>query len=489
MKIKKLIWVWLFFLVPALHAAEVDFDALNAEAKRHLINLINIDTSQPDAVETEAARYIYKELNKHAIDWDFLSPQKGKANLLARIKGSDKNEKPLLLISHFDTADAGDGWAYPPFKATEVLGNIYGLGATDAKNYTAVHLAIFTWLKDQNITPKRDIILLVTSGEEVGSSTGLKWLGDVHWKKINAGYALNEGGGIIKNSPRPIVFAEASTKMYMDIKVTAYGTATHSSIPLNDNAVYRLSQALSKISAYNPEARITPTTREFFKAIAPLQEPDAQTTLNILLYGKEDQAQMAAEIMAKDPFFRSQLKDTINPTVISAGKDAGSASGEASAILNVRLMPTTDPNEFFEELKNLFREDENINLEVLEGPQLPFPKPMDGQDELFAAIRTTATHIMPTAITVPGLSPASGDSEYLRRLGVITYGLGPSMDENDENLTHTANEFISEEDLYEQLHFLLSVINNFALNEPILPHPPTDTVKESSGETTVVYTE
>lgn len=460
------------FTLPA-PAKEAGWDALNAEAKRHLINLLNIDTSLPEPDELAAARYIYKEFNKHGIDWDIFIPEQGRANLLARIKGSDPTQKPLLLISHLDTAPAAEGWSYPPFKATVENGNIYGLGTTDAKNYTAVYVALFTWLKDQKITPKRDLIFLATSGEESGSETGLLWLGGAHWDKINPGYALNEGGGIIKNKDGvDIVFAEASTKMYMDIKVTAYGTGVHSSMPVNDNAVYLLSQALAKIAGYNPPAKLTPTARTFFKAIAPLQDEDGQTTIRFLLTGTPQNSQSAAEIMALDPFFRSQLKDTINPTVLSASKDTGSASGEASAILNVRLLPGSDPDEFFENLKNLFADDENITLEILERPQTPFPQPMDGTDELFASIAKTAQKLIPGAITVPGMSPASGDNEFLRKLGVITYGLGPDMDPLSENTAHAPDEFISEKDLFNQLQFLSGVVFDFAYGQDLLPLAP-----------------
>ena len=467
------------FVAFPVWAEKDDWDTLNAEAKRHLINLLNIDTSIPEPDELSAARYIYKELNKHGIDWDIFIPSQGRANLMARIKGSDPDLKPLMLISHLDTAPAAEGWSYPPFKATVENGNIYGLGATDAKNYTATYLALFTWLKDQKITPVRDIIFLATSGEESGSETGLLWLGGAHWDKINPGYALNEGGGIIKNKDgTDIVFAEASTKMYMDIKVTAYGTGAHSSMPVNDNAVYLLSQALAKIANYNPPAKLTLTARTFFKAIAPLQDEDGRTTINFLLNGTPQNSQSAAEVMALDPFFRTQLKDTINPTVLSASNDTGSTSGEASAILNVRLLPGSDPDEFFENLKNLFTEQDGITLEMLERPQTPFPTPMDGTDDLFASISKTAEKLFPNAITVPGMSPASGDNEFLRKLGVITYGLGPDMDPLAENTAHAPDEFISEKDLYNQLQFVAGIVFDFAFGKDLLALTPQ---QEPSG--------
>lgn len=454
---------------------------LEQEAKRHLINLINIDTSQPDPQELKAARYIYKELNKHHIDWDIFRPDKRHANLLARIKGSDSSLKPLLLISHLDTAPATEGWTFPPFRATEKDGNIYGLGATDAKNYTAVYVALLIWLKEQNITPKRDIIFLATSGEEVGSATGLQWLKDTYWDKIDAGYALNEGGGIIYTDDFPLVFAEAATKMYMDIKITAHGTGIHSSMPLNDNAVFALSQALAKISEYHPKAKLTPPARTFFKSILPLQDEDGKTTIQLLLEGSPQNQQSAAQILATDPFFRTQLQDTLNPTVLSASQDTSATSDEASAIINVRLLPGSDPDEFLTQLQALFTEQDNISLEIVERPQLPFPPMMDGTDPLFASIAKTADKLLPGAVTVPGLSPASGDNEFLRKLGVITYGLGPEMSPDTENRAHEADEFISITDLAHQLRFVAGVVFDFAYEQDLLPLD-IDTPKDNAAK-------
>ncbi len=467
----------LFMTAASLLAAQTpDMEEIYDRAKKHLIHLIDIDTSAPEPNETAAVRYIYKELNKHHIDWDFLSPRKGSANLLARIEGTDKQAKPLLLISHLDTQAAGEGWTYPPFKATLEDGRIYGLGSTDAKNYTAMHLALFTYIKDKATPPQRDILFLVTSGEEAGSNTGLKWLGETQWDKINAGYALNEGGGIIKDAPqgKTLLFAEAGTKMYMDIKVTASGEAGHSSLPVPDNAVYRLSQALARLPQFNPPARLTPVTLEFFRRISPLQDEDGQTTIRLLLSDDPHAQQMAADIMAQDPFLRTQLKDTVNPITISSGTDTGAAAAEASAIINVRLLPGTDPDAFFEQLRTFLADEDKLSLEILERPQLPFPEPMNGSDDLFAALAQTASRMWPGAVTVPGMSPASGDGEFLRRLGVITYGLGPAMNSQGPAASaHAPDEYISENDYKEQIAFFTAVVYNFALGQDITA--PSDT--------------
>jgi len=470
----------LLVVTGALHAQNATWDTLKQQAKTHLMDLVAIDTSVSNPDEIAAARYIYKQFNKQKIDWDIFIPSKGHANLMARIKGTDPTQKPLLLISHLDTANAQEGWTFPPFKATQKDGKIYGLGTTDAKNYTANYLALFTWLAQQKQKPVRDIIFLATSGEESGSDSGLLWLGATQWDKIAPGYALNEGGGIIQNpESTPIVFAEAATKLYMDIKITAYGKEGHTSMPTGDNAVYALSQALAKIENWHRPAQLTAPARTLLTAILPFQDEDGKTTLNILLHDENPQnRQNAAALMVQDPFFKSQLQDTLTPTQISSQAEPHSTGASASAILNVRLLPTTDPETFFTELQALFKDDKNIVLEVLERPEFPAPASMDGTDPLFASIQNTAQKLIPGAITVPGLSPASGDNEFLRKLGVITYGLGPAMDPLDTNSAHAADEFIRETDFYHQLEFIAGVVFDFAYGMDLLPLPSAADVKK-----------
>lgn len=470
---KKLLFLVSGLLWPLLLQAQgnTPWTPLEQAAKKNLTHLLKIDTSLPHPDELSAARYVYKQLNKHHIDWEIFIPAPERANLIARLKGTDPTQKPLLLISHLDTAPLQEGWTFPPFKATEKNGAIYGLGATDAKNYTAIYLALFTWLADQPQKPVRDIIFLATSGEESGSETGLIWLAKNHWDKISPGFALNEGGGIIKDKDgTDIVFAEAATKQYMDIKITAFGTEGHSAMPTEDNAVYRLSQALIKLENFNPPARVTAPTRTLLNAILPLQEEDGKTTIQVLLNDeKPENRQAAAEIMAQDPFFKSQLKDTINPLQVSSPNETGATGASASAVLNVRLLPGTDPDEFFTSLQALFDDDDNLVLEMIERPQTPSPAVMDGTDPLFASIHKTAQKLLPGSITVPGLSPASSESEHLRRLGVVTYGLGPDMDPLQTNTAHAPDEFIREQDFYDQLKFVSNVVFDFAYGKDLLP--------------------
>ena len=339
-----------------------NYENLNAQALNHLVNLINIDTAQPEPKEILAQRYIYKNLIQNKINWQIYRMEKPRANLIATLKADTKTPlEPLILIAHLDTAAIADNWQTPPTQALIKDGKVYGLGSSDAKNYAAINLTILTWLKQNNIALNRDIIFVFTADEEATGEKGLKYLFDKYPSKLKAGYALNEGGGLIKGeSGKDIFFVESASKMYMDILVSAIGEAGHSATtPNQENAIYKLSQALQTIENHKQEPELTAWTKNFFKQIYPLQDDDAKTTIDMLLGKDEKLATQAANIIMEDDFFKTQLVNTITPSVLSGGSEANSVQTKASAVLNCRLLPWVSPDKFCEEINNLFKEDED----------------------------------------------------------------------------------------------------------------------------------
>lgn len=445
---------------------EINYEELNKTAVEHLLNLINIDTAQPAPNEILAQRYIYKNLINNKIDWQIYRMEKPRANLIAVLKSTAPNPKePLILISHLDTASITDNWQTPPTQALIKEGKIYGLGASDAKNYAAINLTILTWLKQNNIALNRDILFIFSADEEAASQKGLKFLFDKYPGKLKAAYALNEGGGLIKNEQGKNLFlVETTSKMYMDILVNAFGEEGHSATPSADNAIYKLSQALQKIEAHPQEPHLNEWTKNFFKQIYPLQDDDAKTTINMLLGADKKLAAQAAKIIMEDDFLKTQLVNTISPSILNSGNTPNSIEAQATAVLNCRLLPWISPDDFFEELNSLFAEDENILLSVLEKPELPFPQPSLEEDELFKTIKNSVEKVFPETLTLKAMSPASSESEILRRHGIITYGIGPRINAG-EGGPHQSNENIALDDFYQQLKLTLNIVLDFATKQ------------------------
>lgn len=463
---KKLFFILIFSIFNSAVFAtvqDISYDALNSTALNHLVNLINIDTAQPNPNETLAQRYIYKNLIANKIDWQIYRMEKPRANLIATLKAKTPNpQEPLILISHLDTASIADNWQTPPTQAIIKDDKVYGLGATDAKNYVAINLTILTWLKQNNIALNRDIIFLFTADEEATGEKGLKFLFDKYSDKLKAAYALNEGGGLIKGEEgKDLFFVESASKMYMDILVSAIGEEGHSATASSsENAIYKLSQALQIIEAHKQEPQINDWTKNFFKQIYPLQDDDAKTTIDMLLGSDEKLSAQAAKIIMEDDFLKTQLVNTIAPSVISSGNETNSVEGKATAVLNCRLLPWASPDNFFEELNDLFKEDETILLSIIEKPELPFPKPLAEEDDFFKSIKTSIEKVLPGTIPLQAMSPASSESEVLRRHGIKTYGIGPLI--SSEGGPHQSNEYIALADFYQQLKLTLAIVLDFA---------------------------
>jgi acetylornithine deacetylase/succinyl-diaminopimelate desuccinylase-like protein len=103
-------------------------------------------------------------------------------------------------------------------------------------------------IKRRNIHLNRDLILLAEADEEAGS-TGIQWMIQHAYAKIDAEFAMNEGGSIQETKDGPRIFQiQTIEKIPTRIVLTARGTAGHGSLPRADNPVVRLMRALVKLN-------------------------------------------------------------------------------------------------------------------------------------------------------------------------------------------------------------------------------------------------
>jgi len=119
---------------------------------------------------------------------------------MARVKGS-LNEGPVVLLAHVDVVPAREEeWTVDPFGGEIRDGYLYGRGAIDMKAQAICQLFAFIDLAKQGLTPKRDIIFLATSDEEVGGSFGVAYMLDKVPELKKASFVLSEGGSLIEES-------------------------------------------------------------------------------------------------------------------------------------------------------------------------------------------------------------------------------------------------------------------------------------------------
>ena len=199
------------------------------------------------------------------------SPTKG--NLVARYRGRDSGQEPILLLAHIDVVEAlPEDWSsdLDPFEFIERDGYYYGRGVTDDKDEAAIYTANFIRMRKEGFVPDRDIIMALTADEEGGPRNGVAYLLEEHRELIDAAFALNEGGGGMEQNGRKISNnVQAAEKKFLSFFFTGTNPGGHSSLPMHKNAIYDLAgallegghaqNALPQLAQANVNCRIFPT--------------------------------------------------------------------------------------------------------------------------------------------------------------------------------------------------------------------------------------
>lgn len=441
----------------------VDFPRLADEAAEHLSRLVRINTVNPPGNERAACDYLGAALKAGGVPYEVLESTPGRASLIARLKG-DGSKRPLLLLAHLDTVGVEEAaWSFPPFSGARERGYVHGRGSVDNKSMAAAGLVVLLQLQRERARLRRDVILAAVADEESGGGLGVRWLLEKHPDKVLAEYAVNEGGTTqVKEGKVRLVAVQTLEKSYFDVRLTARGSSGHASVPQADNAIHALSRALTRLGAWEGKLSLNPVTRAFLQGLAPLEEGGTRRAIEDALSGdSERQAEGAETLRAANPYYYAMMTDSVVPTVIAGGIRENVVASEAWANLNMRLLPETEPERFFEELRSVI-EEPAVDMEVVSRPSGPPPPPMPVDNEMFAAFEKVARRLSPGAVVVPSMSVGSTDSESLRRRGVSVYGFEFPLSFEDESRIHGHDERMPEAGLDYGVRFLHALVTEVA---------------------------
>jgi len=447
-------------------APALDTSALSREATGWLTSLIKINTTNPPGNEEEAAKYIGGILAKEGIKAELLPLTPGRSALVARLNSSGFADpsKAVLLVAHMDVVGVERArWTVDPFGAIPKDGYIYGRGAVDDKGMLAANLAAFIALKRANARLNRDVIFLATASEEGGGDASIRMVIAKYWDKIAAKYSINEGGNVfVKNGKVQYVAVQASEKVAVNVTVRARGTSGHASIPLKDNAVTHLSSAVEKIGNYTTPVHFTTIVRRYFEGIAPLQDDEIGKWIRSLDTG--DRGEHAARVIADaNPLWNAMMRDTISATMLSAGVRANVIPSEATAVLNIRLLPGNTITALLAELNKLVN-DPQVKLEVQPDAGLAAPD-SSLESEFYAAIVKASAEEFGGAPVLPFQSTWATDSAQLRLHNVQAYGLVPfPLSEEDIKRMHGDDERIPAAGFAKGVSLLVRLTNEFAVS-------------------------
>lgn len=429
----------------------------------HLLQeYLRIDTSNPPGNEVAAAKFFQKLFDDAGIANTTYPYAPGRANFYARLKG-DGTLRPLILMNHTDVVQANaKEWRVPPFSG-EIVGNeIYGRGAVDMKDEGMIQAMVMLMAAREHLPLKRDLIFLAVADEEVGS-TGSTWMIKNHPELLrDAEFLITEGGGnFIQPRGGTVYGIGVAEKAPFWLRLVATGRGGHGSMPIADSAPNRLARALKRVVDWQTPIRLLPSVEQYFREIASLEaEPRARKFRNIR-NALRDPA--FAKSLTSDEEYNFMLRDTISLTRLEGSTQTNVIPARATAELDIRLLPDSDPQEFLKALTRVVADDQ-IAIEPISPHRIPNSSPSD--TTLYRIIREVSLAHRPKALVVPVLNSGYLETQMYRPLGIHCYGFGPvEITPEIDSSQHAANERIPVEQVRRGVRLLYEIVAR-AANEP-----------------------
>ena len=417
------------------------------ELQQELVRIPTVNTGvMPTGNETELCHFLKKKLDAEGITSEVIEGVPTRGNLVARLPGAEDGRARLMFMSHTDVVPIGDKskWLHPPFSGALDDGRIYGRGSSDCKSLTTCETMATILLKRLNIPLKRSLILAAGSDEETGSKCGFRWLAAHEKEKVDAEFAINEGGGGCFQTPKGLCFAIAiGEKRRLEAKINFSGKSCHASAPWKgDNALLKLSQAVQRINDYQPELDTSAIAFRELPRLFGVKESDITPENVDNLIGE-----ICKEGSTVDSMLRGLSRMTVAPTMVSGGVKSNVIPDAFQLTCDIRILPGQDMQYITTELEKVLSGVEGCKLKI-EGTTRPSGSPSN--EGFLKAIRRSLVKATGTNVNVmQNLCIGFTDSSAVRPLGAIAYGFAPYHPDSDasKNNVHGDNESIAVEDL------------------------------------------
>lgn len=427
--------------------------------------LVEIDSSPTTGSCTRAAEAMlvhlraagYSEQEARVIVPDG-APDDG--NVVAMLRGTSR-DRSILLLAHIDVVDARrEDWQRNPFTLYEEDGFFYGRGAADDKSMAAIWVDLMVRLRREGFRPRRTIKMALTCGEETSNRVnGVDYLLRNHREWMQADFAINEGaGGVLSADGRPVALnVQAGEKIHQVYALTVTNPGGHSSRPVPENAIYRLSAALGRLSAHQFPIELTPVTRTFFERMAPIVGGEMGAAMAAITRDPNDEA--ARALLAGDPTYNSMMRTTCVATQLDAGHAPNALPQRAVATLSCRVMQGTTPEQVQAALQSVVA-DEQIAVEIVrrrQGSQAPRLT-----RDIMGPVERVAARMWPGVPIVPVMIAGATDGRFLNTAGIPTYGMSGIFSVPGETNAHGLNEKIRVQSLYDGRAFLEAIVREYA---------------------------
>ena len=400
--------------------------------------------------ELEATEWIAAQLAEVGLDSVIHESEPGRANLVARIPGTDPDAGALVVHGHTDVVPADESeWSVDPFGGLIRDGLLWGRGAVDMKNMDAMILSNVRDMLRKGLQPRRDLIIAFFADEEAGGARGAGWMVENHPEQFSgATEAISEVGGYSSDiRGQRVYLVQTAEKGIASLRQLAHGTAGHGSMVNDDNPITRLAAAIARIGAHEWPEDMPQATRDLLEGVSEITG---------IPFTAETTGELIAELGSVSRFVEPTLRNTSNPTIIQAGYKHNVIPATAQAFVDCRVLPGQ-----FEDVMLTIKElaGEGIDVEpVTVGDSVE--SPFSGR--LVETMQRCLLDADPGAKVLPHTMSGGTDNKSLARLGIVGYGFAPlqlTPDLDFAAMFHGKDERVA----LSSLDFGTRVLNRFML--------------------------
>jgi len=438
-------------------ALPIDWNEITEHATKLLGDYIRINTTNPPGGEEAGAIFLREALKREGIDSKFYDAGGGRVSMSARIPATiNRGNKPLVLLSHIDVVPVEpEHWKMDPFSGAVVENVIWGRGALDMKGMGVMELLTMVLAKRHRIPLDRDVVFVAVADEEEGGVYGVHHLAEHHADILESSYVFNEGAyGFCEFMGREakIIGLAPSEKSPCWLRFRAKGMPGHASVPHTKNALVKLVKALARVEAFERRIVLTPAVEAMLRTLA--QKGYLPTDLD-----PRDEGVLTM-LASVDAHLSAITHDTVSITSVHAGQKINVIPAGAEATVDCRLLPTTDPREFVEEIRRIV-DDPDVEVEVV----YQHDSGMSSMDTPVVSIAADVVRekLGEDSFLMPQLSPGFTDSHAYRAAGGQAYGFTPCLLTREELGTiHGHNERVSVANLRLGTEVLFEVVRRLA---------------------------
>jgi len=446
---KKLVAVMLATAATAAMAQEEKpYQPLRPDQTAYLAlykELVETNTTPITGSCTEAATKIAGHLKAAGFpDSDFAQfadpahPRDG--GVTAILHGTDKSLKPILLLGHVDVVEAKRAdWTRDPFKLVQEKNYFFARGTGDMKAMSTAWFDMLMRFKKDGYHPRRSIKMALTCGEETSYAfNGAAWLAKNRPDLVAAEFALNEGGGGQTDGHGNLQFQTMNVgeKASRNFRIEATNPGGHSSIPIRDNAIYELADALVKVRDYEFPVKFTDTTKAYFAMAGTRRHDDIGAAMVALSKNPGDAA--AAATASKDRINHSLLRTTCVATLLDGGHANNALPQRAGANINCRIFPGETVEGTRTTLVKVIG-DPKLTVTLMP-PIEPLAQPPSLDPKVMGPAEALMKKYYPGVPLIPSMSTGASDGIYLEAIGIPSYGVPGDWSDPDGNGVHGLNE-------------------------------------------------